>query len=161
MSKKKLLFHGTTKDGKESILKNGVQLNVNNGNQDFGPGFYLTPNRGMAKERKKRNPAILAYTIDTSGLRIKMYHGMTDAWKEEIFQQRVFGNDTSAGFDCVIGPIADGAVRQFAQDVLAGRASKEQFFSEISNERWIKKIQFVVKSQTAVDRLVREEEEER
>ena len=45
MSKKKLLFHGTTKDGRESIEKNGIKLNVNNGPQDFGDGFYLTPNK--------------------------------------------------------------------------------------------------------------------
>ena len=53
MSKKRYLFHGTTKDGKDTIIKNGIRLNVNNGNQDFGPGFYLTPNKGLARSHKK------------------------------------------------------------------------------------------------------------
>ena len=39
MSKKRYLFHGTTKDGKDSIIENGIKLDVNNGKQDFGPGF--------------------------------------------------------------------------------------------------------------------------
>ena len=31
MSKKRYLFHGTTKDGKDSIIENGIKLDVNNG----------------------------------------------------------------------------------------------------------------------------------
>ena len=160
MEKKHILYHGTTKAAKASILKNGIQLDVNNGNQDFGPGFYLTPNKGLAKARRKINPAILAYTIDTTGLRIKFYHGMTDAWKEEIFEQRVYGNDVSTNFDCVIGPMADGAVRQFASAVRRGKVSKEQFFDEIYNPNWNSRIQFVIKSREAANRLIRELGEE-
>lgn len=77
MSKKRYLFHGTTKDGKDSIIENGIKLDVNNGKQDFGPGFYLTLNKGLARSRKKHNSAILAYTIDTKDLKVKSYPSMT------------------------------------------------------------------------------------
>ena len=60
MSKKRYLFHGTTKDGKDSIIENGIKLDVNNGKQDYG-----------------HNSAILAYTIDTKDLKVKSYPSMT------------------------------------------------------------------------------------
>ena len=160
MSKKKLLFHGTTKDGKESIEKNGIKLNVNNGFQDFGDGFYLTPNKGLAKDRKKDH-AILAYTLDTSNLKVKLYHSMTDDWKEEIFQQRVEGNDVSKGFDCVIGPMADGRMHDLIEAYRDDIISKDDFFSGIANEDWKRRVQVVVKTQKGIEKLKREEEEEK
>ena len=157
MSKKRYLFHGTTKDGKDTIIKNGIRLNVNNGNQDFGPGFYLTPNKGLARSRKKHNSEILAYTIDTKDLKIKSYPSMTKEWKEEVLQQRAYGNDVSKDFDCVIGPIADGAVGPYAEALASGDVTKNEFFDTIVNDDWKNRIQFVIKSQKAVDKLVREE----
>ena len=161
MSKKRYLFHGTTKDGKDTIIKNGIRLNVNNGNQDFGPGFYLTPNKGLARSRKKHNSAILAYTIDTKDLKVKSYPSMTREWKEEVLQQRAYGNDVSKDFDCVIGPIADGAVGPYAEALASGDVTKNEFFDTIVNDDWKNRIQFVIKSQKAVDKLVREEDAEK
>lgn len=161
MPKKRYLFHGTTKDGKDSIIKNGIKLNVNNGNQDFGPGFYLTPNKGLARSRKKHNSEILAYTIDTKDLKIKSYPSMTKEWKEEVLQQRAYGNDVSKDFDCVIGPIADGAVGPYAEALASGDVTKNEFFDTIVNDDWKNRIQFVIKSQKAVDKLVREEDAEK
>lgn len=161
MSKKRYLFHGTTKDGKDTIIKNGIRLNVNNGNQDFGPGFYLTPNKGLARSRKKHNSAILAYTIDTKDLKVKSYPSMTREWKEEVLQQRAYGNDVSKDFDCVVGPIADGAVGAYAEALASGDVTKNEFFDTIVNDDWKNRIQLVIKSQKAVDKLVREEDAEK
>ena len=161
MPKKRYLFHGTTKDGKDSIIKNGIKLNVNNGNQDFGPGFYLTPNKELARSRKKHNSEILAYTIDTKDLKIKSYPSMTKEWKEEVLQQRAYGNDVSKDFDCVVGPIADGAVGAYAEALASGDVTKNEFFDTIVNDDWKNRIQFVIKSQKAVDKLVREEDAEK
>lgn len=161
MSKKRYLFHGTTKDGKDSIIENGIKLDVNNGKQDFGPGFYLTPNKGLARSRKKHNSAILAYTIDTKDLKVKSYPSMTREWKEEVLQQRAYGNDVSKDFDCVVGPIADGAVGAYAEALASGDVTKNEFFDTIVNDDWKNRIQFVIKSQKAVDKLVREEDAEK
>ena len=49
--KKRTLYHGTTKESKDKIIKEGIRLDVNQDLADFGPGFYLTPNKGLAKER--------------------------------------------------------------------------------------------------------------
>lgn len=161
MSKKRYLFHGTTKDEKDSIIENGIKLDVNNGKQDFGPGFYLTPNKGLARSRKKHNSAILAYTIDTKDLKVKSYPSMTREWKEEVLQQRAYGNDVSKDFDCVVGPIADGAVGAYAEALASGDVTKNEFFDTIVNDDWKNRIQFVIKSQKAVDKLVREEDAEK
>lgn len=161
MSKKRYLFHGTTKDGKDSIIENGIKLDVNNGKQDFGPGFYLMPNKGLARSRKKHNSAILAYTIDTKDLKVKSYPSMTREWKEEVLQQRAYGNDVSKDFDCVVGPIADGAVGAYAEALASGDVTKNEFFDTIVNDDWKNRIQFVIKSQKAVDKLVREEDAEK
>ena len=161
MSKKRYLFHGTTKDGKDSIIENGIKLDVNNGKQYFGPGFYLTPNKGLAKSRKKHNSTILAYTIDTKDLKVKSYPSMTREWKEEVLQQRAYGNDVSKDFDCVVGPIADGAVGAYAEALASGDVTKNEFFDTIVNDDWKNRIQFVIKSQKAVDKLVREEDAEK
>ena len=161
MSKKRYLFHGTTKDGKDSIIENGIKLDVNNGKQDFAPGFYLTPNKGLARSRKKHNSAILAYTIDTKDLKVKSYPSMTREWKEEVLQQRAYGNDVSKDFDCVVGPIADSAVGAYAEALASGDVTKNEFFDTIVNDDWKNRIQFVIKSQKAVDKLVRKEDAEK
>ncbi|AQQ55393.1 hypothetical protein B0X71_19685 (plasmid) [Planococcus lenghuensis] len=43
-------YHGTTLSGFKSIMKQGVKFDVSVGSElDFGPGFYLAPDKEMAE----------------------------------------------------------------------------------------------------------------
>lgn len=159
MSKRKMLFHGTDKKSKRQITKYGIELHVNRGNQDFGDGFYLTPNKGVAKERG--DGSLLAYEIDLEGLNVKIHKGWSQDWKNEIFEQRVHGNDVSSEFDCVIGPIADGEIKRLVKLYRKREISKEQFQESITKGKIAEQKQFAIKSQKGISHLTRKPEEER
>ena len=159
MSKRKTLFHGTDKKSKSQIVKHGIELHVNRGNQDFGDGFYLTSNKGRAKDRG--DGSLLAYELDERGLNIKMHHGTSDDWKREIFEQRVNGNDVSKEYDVVVGPIADARIGYLIELLTRGEISREDFEDVIVRGKISGDIQVAIKTQKAVQHLTRKEEEER
>lgn len=49
------LYHGTSKKSANNIKKHGVDLSYSRKNLDFGAGFYLTSNKGQAKNWAYRN----------------------------------------------------------------------------------------------------------
>ena len=91
------------------------------GKNDFGKGFYLTPNWKRAWQMGKRSTflhggkitvnAFLFYPNigEKKGLQIKIFEGFTTEWAKFILQNREesgFKHD----YDIVIGPIADDRV---------------------------------------------------
>ena len=159
MSKRKTLFHGTDKKSKKQITKHGIKLHVNRGNQDFGDGFYLTSNKGRAKARG--DGSVLAYELNEQGLNIKMYRDISDEWENEIFEQRVNGNDISKEYDVVVGPIADAKIGYLIELLARGEITREDFRIAITQGKISEEVQVAIKTKKAVDHLTRKEEEER
>lgn len=154
----KILYHGTSRENKDRILKEGIKVNVNHGLADFGPGFYLTPNKGVAKNRGE---CLLAYEFNEKELNGKKFRQTSQEWKEEILFQRVYGKDLSKGFDYVVGPIADGRIKLLAKLLLNGEISKKEFYDSITKGKLSHTIQFAIKTKAAVDKLSRVKEEEK
>lgn len=159
MSKRKTLFHGTDKKSKKQIVRHGIKLHVNRGNQDFGDGFYLTSNKGRAKARG--DGSLLAYELNECNLNIKMHYGTSDDWKCEIFEQRINGNDVSKGYDVVVGPIADARIGYLIKQLSIGEITREDFEDAIARGKISKELQVAIKTQKAIEHLIRKEEEEK
>ena len=76
-------------------------------NADFGPGFYLTPDRDFAVRWAGKDAVINAYELDTEGLDIRRLDRDAD-WFRYIFRNRR-GKDTLDA-DVIIGPIANDTI---------------------------------------------------
>ena len=156
----KKLFHGTTKTGANNIRKNGVNLYVNKGLADFGHGFYLATEKAVAENRAismarrdDDNPEVIAFTLDTEGLKVKSYN-IGDEWKEQIYNQRVNGID-NLDYDVVIGPIADGKIKVLLNGVVSGNITKEDFMNQIVGPI-TKKKQITIKTEKGIEHLKEE-----
>ena len=87
-------------------------------NNDFGRGFYLTPQWQraflMAKRRAGRdggNPVVNAFLFNEikalkAGLKIKRFKGFSSEWARFVIYNRTDRN-FSHDYDIVIGPVAD------------------------------------------------------
>ena len=73
-------------------------------NADFGPGFYLTPDREFTLRWAGAEGIVNEYELDESGLLIHTF-GRNEEWFEYIFHNRRAQDLLSA--DVVIGPIAN------------------------------------------------------
>ena len=86
------------------------EVNVGRKNADFGPGFYLSGDKEFSKrwarERKGLKTYLNTYELDTTGLKIKRFCRDTE-WLECIMDNRMGRPDAHAGYDVVIGPIAN------------------------------------------------------
>lgn len=80
------------------------------GNADFGQGFYLSDNeefsKRWAKERKGSETILNSYELCTDGLTIKAFE-RDEEWFDYIFRNRAGYQDELAGYDVIIGPIAN------------------------------------------------------
>lgn len=76
-------------------------------NADFGPGFYLTPDREFAARWAWADSVINEYELETDGLEIRRLDRDED-WFRAVFSNRR-GKDTLAA-DAVIGPIANDTI---------------------------------------------------
>ena len=147
-----LLYHGTTKEAYKDILENGISLKKTRDTADFGAGFYLTPNKGVAKARvaNKLNPAVMQFELNGDDLSVKKFK-LDDEWKEEVFRQRILGIDDLTDYDYIVGPIADGIMRRMIKAYNIGEITKEEFLNNISHGELPKKVQIVIKSYNAVN----------
>lgn len=90
-------------------------------NNDFGKGFYLTPqwNRawGMGKRRKDFYGGTIVVNVFyfypkkslEKGLKILSFKGFTTSWASFIIQNR-YNKDFKHDYDVVIGPVADAII---------------------------------------------------
>ena len=76
-------------------------------NADFGPGFYLTPDRGFTYRWAGADAVVNEYELDLSGLAVHRFD-RGEAWFDCIFHNRR-GTDTLTA-DVVIGPIANDTI---------------------------------------------------
>nr|WP_298560986.1 DUF3990 domain-containing protein [uncultured Prevotella sp.] len=161
------LLHGSY------IEINKPDLSKCKSHNDFGKGFYLTPNWKRAWQMGKRSSALHQGCIvvnsflfypklcEQKGLKIKTFEGFTAEWAKFILLNRtspVFKHN----YDIVIGPVADAFVEQeIAKYKAAFKAnymeedSLKEFASRISqfgNEY----IQYCFCTQRAIDELIKE-----
>lgn len=82
-------------------------------NADFGQGFYLSDDHEFAcrwaRYRKDQKTYVNHYELDTYGLRIR-YFDRNEEWFGYIFANRRGRDDLYAGYDIVIGPIANDTI---------------------------------------------------
>lgn len=90
-------------------------------NNDFGRGFYLTPDWSRALQMAMRRvasdsgiPVVNAYLFYPSkgkklGLRIKEFPGFTKDWARFVIRNR-YEEGFHHDYDIVIGPVADAVV---------------------------------------------------
>ena len=78
------LYHGTSKKSANNIKKHGVDLSYSRKNLDFGAGFYLTSNKGQAKNWAYRNgnnnAVVIIFEADFVGLNQKKFDGFDAEW---------------------------------------------------------------------------------
>lgn len=154
------LYHGTTKEGADSIIMDGIDLSANIHPGDFGRGFYLAPHIKQVqfhatKRRRGMNTSkgvILHYEIENnimnclSPLEFKF---KTYDWGEMIYQQRVLEKDTN--HNIIIGPIADGSIPGIIESCKAGIITKQDFIRAAAMGEL--GIQYVFKTKKAVEKL--------
>lgn len=99
-----LLFH----TGFQIIEK--PEVDVGRKNADFGQGFYLSDDmefsKRWARERKGLRTYLNTYELDTTGLSVKRFSRDIE-WLDCIMNNRFGRPDAYAGYDVVIGPIAN------------------------------------------------------
>ena len=85
-------------------------LTVGRKNADFGQGFYLSDNeeysRRWARTRRGMETYLNRYALDTAGLLVKRF-SRGEKWFDYIFANRMGKADALAGYDVIVGPIAN------------------------------------------------------
>lgn len=115
-----ILYHGT--QSKFRLPKLDLALRY----KDFGRGFYLTPNKGMALNWSwKRNK--LSYNVRANvyalpddwseiaielGLKVKVFEKADREWASFVYENRE-KEDFEHGYDLVVGPVADNDIPGF------------------------------------------------
>ena len=82
-------------------------IRVGRKNADFGPGFYLTPDREFALRWARDGSVINKYEFDAAGLSVVRFSRSTE-WFGYIFHNRR-GTDTVSA-DVIDGPIANDTI---------------------------------------------------
>ena len=140
---------------------------------DFGKGFYLTPNWKRAWQMGRRSCRLHHGSITVNaflfypklsvqkGLSIKVFDGFTPEWAKFVLLNRE-GADFKHGYDVVVGPVADAIVDQeierykeeFGADYLTDvhLAEFAARISQFGNEY----VQYCFCTQKAIDQLVKD-----
>ena len=91
-------------------------------NADFGPGFYLTPDKEFACRWAGKDSVINVYELDTGDLDIHSFKRDHD-WFRYIFANR--NADDRVKADIVIGPIANDTIYDTLGILTSGLISDE------------------------------------
>lgn len=111
--------------------------------QDFGIGFYLTPDKQVAQRQAERKfeqygvgeARVYEYTIDDNALqalKVLQFDCYTMEWARFVLMNRKNRTRTQVhNYDVVIGPIADDVIGYQIRRVEEGIITEEQFLEEI------------------------------
>lgn len=108
-------------------------------NSDFGPGFYTTSIEKQAKDwglkkfgSKGSNFTITHYELayEPDSLKVKLFESPDEEWIDAIVEGRLKGL-APEGYDIVIGPVADGALRK----VLSHYADMKSYLEDHYNPK--------------------------
>ena len=131
------LFHGTN-----AIIEE-IDLEQSRVGKDFGIGFYLTPDKQIARRQAERKYAqyaegrakVYEYDVDENKLvtlNVLHFDGYSLEWARFVLKNRK--NRTRKqlhNYDIVIGPIADDVVGYQIRRVEEGIITEDQFLEEI------------------------------
>lgn len=168
-------YHGTSVSGYESIKKHGIQALYNINNElDFGPGFYLAPEKKMAEGfvtrmldfQKQAIPNIPTDAVTPIVLEIEFpkspYEYFTDEpyktgtyeKNDEDFAKFIFHNRTKNvgqkpdhGFDMIYGVMSDNNPTLLISKFNAGEITEEEVIKGII-EKSISTKQLSIHNQT-------------
>lgn len=91
--------------GRTGIRK--PDISIGRKNADFGPGFYLTPDRDFAWRWASGEAVVSVFDLDLSGLRVCRFT-RTEEWFRYIFSNR--RAEDTLDVDMVVGPIANDTI---------------------------------------------------
>lgn len=98
-------------------------------NADFGQGFYLSDNeefsKRWARERKGSSTYLNHYELVTDGLNIRTFSRDAE-WFDCIYGNRSGQPDSLAGYDVVVGPIANDTIYDTWGITTSGLLKQEQ-----------------------------------
>ncbi len=110
------LYHTSKVEIKEPDIHRG------RANADFGPGFYLTPDKEFAYRWAGKNAVINIYELDTADLGIYRLNRDME-WFKYIFSNRNVRDTIEA--DAVMGPIANDNIYDTLGILTSGLISDE------------------------------------
>lgn len=161
------LLHGSYLDIKRPDLSKCKS------NNDFGKGFYLTPNWKRAWQMGKRSCALHHGLITVNaflfypqeclrkGLHIKEFNGFTTEWAIFILNNRS-SSQYKHDYDIVIGPVADAIVdqeislyKQQYGDNYLNEENLQEFISRISQFGY-NYIQYCFCTERAINELIKD-----
>ena len=134
----KSIYHGTVLKYANDIVKNGIDLTIGRKRLDFGQGFYTTEDKIQAKEWAKRKafgkdtPVVVCFDAIFDNLTVKKFLFQNNEWKNYVYGNRIFDADLLKDYDCIIGPMADGNIKQLIYKMRVGEITKRDFLNEIS-----------------------------
>ena len=152
-----ILYHGTNAE----ILQ--IDLAQSRVGQDFGLGFYLTPDRNVAQRQAERKFAqygegetrVYEYSVADSSLKdlkVLRFDEYSLEWSRFILQNRKNRTHTQLhDYDIVIGPIADDVIGYQIRRVEEGIITEQQFLEEIKFHSVT--IQYMFATQKAINLL--------
>ena len=140
---------------------------------DFGKGFYLTPDWQRAYKLGKRSADLkgLSPVVNTflfyesravkSGCKIKKFKGFTLEWGRFILENRD-NEHYNHPYDIVIGPVADEVVQRkveehkqtYGEDYMSDEAVRN-FINEVS-QFTVKYIQYCFCTELSLEQLIKE-----
>lgn len=119
-----LLYHGT------NIVVEKPEIRISGYAKDFGYGFYCTMLERQARRWaiSKRDPHIVCvYEYEPQEkLNVKSFDGMTDEWLDFVVACR---HGVVHDYDIVEGPMADDQIWDYVEDFMAGRITREAFWT--------------------------------
>lgn len=159
-----LLHHGTDFRSAQDIRKHGINLSQGEWSADFGRGFYLATQKGVAKGRasqagfrKRQRGAILTYELELEGLTI-LKPGLSE-WEDIVLGFRRWGQsfaDKLPEHDCIMGPIADGKIAVMMEMLAANLITEADFRAGLKAK--LPGLQIAIKTKRAIEALVFREE---
>ncbi len=138
-------------------------------NADFGPGFYLTPDREFTYRWARENSIVNLYELDLTGLNVYTFQRTVD-WFEYIFHNRR-GRD-GLKHDVIIGPIANDTIFDTMGMITSGFLSSqdalkllligpEYIQAAVKTEKALKNLRWLKAEKVArLDKETRKKEEE-
>ena len=160
----KVLFHGSPKIVEKPLLYHGKSSN------DFGPGFYCTEDRDLAKEwavSYKRNGYLNKYEIDIEGLTVLDLKNVDDGfnqWIALILDNRPTSISSELkenfinlyypdlyGVDVILGYRGDSSIFTILDDYLNNKIDTKNLLKKIKKSGLGEEV--VLVSQTAIDKL--------
>lgn len=141
-----IVYHGGTE------VVSVPEIRVSRKNCDFGPGFYATHSREQAARwaERQRKIRMLSEAIvckyDIAGLwesevRAKIFESPTEEWLDSVVVCRK-GVDAFAGFDVVLGPVADDNVYETIRLYETGVLTRDETIRRLKTEKLFNQIAF-------------------